>query len=67
MLTDNDPAVWHDDDYIREWARQRGKDKLPRVDIELVGAIMPDTRNIARIYWDSKGLIIRRCSKKMRV
>lgn len=64
MLTDDNPAVWHSDEYIREWARQRGKDKLPQVDIELDGAITSDTKDIARIYWDSEGLIIRRCSNK---
>lgn len=59
MLTDNDPAVWHDDDYIREWARQRGYDIRPYVDIELCGAIFSDEPDVARIYWCDKGSITR--------
>lgn len=40
MLTDELPTVWHDDDYIREWARNHGLARLPVAYVALGGAVV---------------------------
>ena len=52
MLTDESPAEWHDDEYIMEWARQRGLRKYPIAYVGLIttAATIPD---LAQITWDS--------------
>lgn len=39
MLTDERPATWHDDDYIREWARQRGLSQYPVARVPLISTL----------------------------
>lgn len=52
MLTDERPTIWHSDQYLREWAVDRGLDRYPKALVPLISASQsaPDTAEIS--FWD---------------
>ena len=56
MLTDELPASWHSDEYLREWARQRGM-VYPVTRIPLISV---GPTNEAVIYFDKPGYPVER-------
>lgn len=55
MLTDESPATWHSDEYLREWARQRGR-VYPITYLPLLG-VVPNM--IAAIHFQDGGRVDR--------
>lgn len=60
MNLDHFPTVHDTDDYIREWARDRGYSSFSICHIPLAKAIAPDIPDIAEIKWYIRGEPIRR-------
>ena len=59
MMNDEYPTVRWSDDEIRCWSRIYCR-PLPINIVELGGATLPETPNIAEIHWELKGHPVRR-------
>lgn len=59
MLTDERPANWHDDDYIRAWAIARGLNKHPKALVALM-SVNPEGPDTAEVDFGTPGNPVRR-------
>lgn len=59
LLVDIEPQVYHDDAFIRAWARKYCR-SLPQVIIPLGGSVFPETPDLACVRWDIDGVPVER-------
>jgi hypothetical protein len=59
MTADENPANWHTDDYLRDWARKLGLDCYPVCDVAILSASRSDP-DTARIHWNKPDVPVER-------
>lgn len=66
MLTDELPAAWHSDDYIREWviARREPRHMLPKLQVELL-TVHDKQPDMAEIDFTKDGAPVTRFRSKV--